>query len=492
MEHLLFEYAGGYGLFVLREHEDMSRSTYDDYTKLTQVLSFKSGMRFSGLSDALEHLRCLSRGEIHEDLRKFLEFNCVKVLHCDGSLRKGLSMLGIEQKESENVMRGVRKAFGKLMKLDEYDGKQMILGLAYGYSREKVEYNVKREDFIVINTVMLLEQVDKDINSYSMRIREIYGWVFPELSRALKDNREYIEVVRCFVNEEVGKEDGKWLDLGVSGERLTEIKEMKKNSMGTKLSPADMTNLRKLIEIVSDKVEVRENLSGYLKDKMSSIAPNLATILGDVLAARLISQAGGLLNLAKAPASTFQLFGAEKSLFRSLKMKKKTPKYGLIYTSSYLSRARDEDKGRISRYIATKCSIAAKIDCFSKDRTPHYGIELKLLIDKKIQSLHTDEEVERTSTVVQRVFDRINGISRDSAPEDNAEPKERPRKDVEQRRRPNRPGSKEEVFRFRERKGKDGNNSQERDKRVSFDLTRNDVKETEKMPKRFKRRRQID
>ncbi|ADM12289.1 Nop56p-like nucleolar protein [Encephalitozoon intestinalis ATCC 50506] len=490
MEHLLFEYAGGYGLFELKEYEDMSKSTYEDYTKLTQVLNLRSGMRFASLNEASDHLKCLSQGEIHEDLKKFLELNNVKVLHCDSTLRKGLDVLGIKQKESENIMRGVRKDYRKLMRLDEYDSKQMVLGLAYEYSREKVEYNVKREDFIVIHTVMLLEQVGKDINSYSMRIREIYGWVFPELSVALKDNHEYIKAVKHFVDEETEGNKGEWKDIEVDVEKLEKIKELKRNSMGMKLSPVDMINLKKLIEIVNNKIEIRKGLSKYLKDKMESIAPNLAAILGDVLAARLISQGGGLLNLAKAPASTFQLLGAEKSLFKSLKTKTKTPKYGLIYTTSYLSRVRDKDKGRICRYIATKCSIAAKIDYFGKDRTPDYGLELKSLIDKKIQSLRTNEEVERTSTVIQRVFDRINGISKDKKTKDDLQPEDSKKnsKLKKQKKKSERQEHKEEVFRFGERRKGGDEGSKRNDKRVSFDLTRNDIKETEKMPKKFKRK----
>ncbi|WEL37905.1 Nop56p-like protein [Encephalitozoon hellem] len=489
MEHLLFEYAGGYGLFELKEYEDMSKSTYDDYTKLTEVLNLKSGMKFGSIDEASDHLKCLSQGEIHDDLKRFLELNNVKVLHCDVSLRKSLDGLRIKHKDSENIMRGVRRNFKKLMRLDEYDGKQTVLGLAYEYSREKVEYNVKREDFIVIHTVMLLEQVDKDINSYSMRIREIYGWVFPELGTLLKDNHEYIGAVKYLVNEEAGPDCSGCEVAGINEERLDEIRRLKKNSMGMKLSPVDMVNLRRIIEIVDGKIKIRGNLSKYLKEKMSYIAPNLAAILGDVLGARIISQAGGLLNLAKAPASTFQLLGAEKSLFQSLKMRKKTPKYGLLYTSSYVSRVRDKDKARICRYIATKCSIAARIDYFGRERGSEYGLELRSLIEKKIQSLCTNEEVEKTSTAIQRVFDRINGISRGEDEEEDMQPKEIPKRDARPNKKPTRNMSKEEMFKASEKKNKDEGDSQKSSKRVSFDLTRNDVKETEKTSRRFNKRR---
>ena len=110
---------------------------------------------------------------------------------------------------------------------------------------------------------------------------------------------------------------------------------------------------------------------------MGSVAPNLATLIGDTVGARLISHAGSLTNLAKYPASTVQILGAEKALFRALKTRGNTPKYGLIFHSSFIGRAGAKNKGRISRYLANKCSIASRIDCFSEAPTTIYGKKLK-------------------------------------------------------------------------------------------------------------------
>lgn len=506
MEHLLFEHSGGYALFELKEYEDMSRSSYDEYMRLAQVLRFKSGIGFESLGVALDHQQHLSRGEVHEDLRSFLEFNGVSVLHCDASLRKGLEEVGIKQKTSENIMRGVRKEARRLVKVGEYGNMQMTLGLAYAYSREKVEYNVKREDGIAIHTVLLLEQMDKDINSYSMRIREIYGWSFPELSCMLRDNGEYIEAVRYLISQEYSQEES--VDLtgaySMCREKLLEIEERKKKSMGVGLSEMDAGNLVRLIEIVDEKMCVRRKLVEYLREKMKNIAPNLAAILGDVLAAKLISQAGGLTNLGKAPASTLQLLGAEKSLFRCLKTRGNTPKYGLLYGASFLSRVRERDKGRMSRYIASKCTIACRMDCFSEERTGEYGAELRELIERKIESLHTESDVERTGTVMQRVFEKIQKSMGDGWKEESPSlqtevvDKENVGDKRESDRGSGRRGKRkrslhvEESFRFEERTKKvrgrgDRIDSVGSSKRVSFDLTRNDIKETEKVPKRFKK-----
>jgi RNA processing factor Prp31 len=93
--------------------------------------------------------------------------------------------------------------------------------------------------------------------------------------------------------------------------------------------------------------------------------------------ARLISHAGSLTNLAKYPASTIQILGAEKALFRALKTKGNTPKYGLIFHSTFIGRAAPKNKGRISRYLANKCSIAARIDCFTDAPSQIFGNKLR-------------------------------------------------------------------------------------------------------------------
>lgn len=110
--------------------------------------------------------------------------------------------------------------------------------------------------------------------------------------------------------------------------------------------------------------ELRNELQTYLKDKMNVVAPNLTSLIGENVAARLISHAGSLVNLSKYPASTVQILGAEKALFRALKTKGNTPKYGLLFHSSFISRAGPTEKGKVSRYLANKCAIASRIDNF--------------------------------------------------------------------------------------------------------------------------------
>merc|ERR1712106_1269450 len=155
------------------------------------------------------------------------------------------------------------------------------------------------------------------------------------------------------------------------------VVDASKTSMGMDISQVDLMNIERFAKRLIGLAEYRKELAKYLQDKMSNVAPNLATLIGDVVGARLISHAGSLTNLAKYPASTVQILGAEKALFRALKTKGNTPKYGLIFHSTFIGRAGSTNKGRISRYLANKCSIASRIDCFTETPTSVFGEKLK-------------------------------------------------------------------------------------------------------------------
>ncbi len=129
----------------------------------------------------------------------------------------------------------------------------------------------------------------------------------------------------------------------------------------------------------------RKSLYGYLVAKMGIVAPNLGALIGEVVGARLISHAGSLTSLSKYPASTVQILGAEKALFRALKTKGNTPKYGLIYHSSFIGKAGQKNKGRISRFLANKCSIASRIDNFSEEPTTRFGEALKAQVEERLK-----------------------------------------------------------------------------------------------------------
>merc|ERR1712021_108656 len=139
-------------------------------------------------------------------------------------------------------------------------------------------------------------------------------------------------------------------------------------------------------------------------EKMSIVAPNLSALIGDTVGARLISKAGSLTNLAKAPASTVQILGAEKALFRALKTKGNTPKYGLIFHSTFIGRAQQKNKGRISRYLANKCSLASRIDCYSEAPTNKFGESLKEQMEERLKYLASGTKPRKNKDVMEEVI----------------------------------------------------------------------------------------
>jgi len=140
---------------------------------------------------------------------------------------------------------------------------------------------------------------------------------------------------------------------------------------------------------------------------MNAVAPNLAALIGDIVGSKLISHAGGLTNLSKYPASTIQILGAEKALFRALKTKGKTPKYGLIFNSTFIGRAQQKNKGRISRYLANKCAIASRVDCFSENPTNKFGESLKDQMEERLKYLTSGTKPRKNKEVMDEVIKEL-------------------------------------------------------------------------------------
>lgn len=119
---------------------------------------------------------------------------------------------------------------------------------------------------------------------------------------------------------------------------------------------------------------------------------------------------GSLTNLAKYPASTVQILGAEKALFRALKTRGNTPKYGLLYHSTFIGRAGSKNKGRISRYLANKCSIASRIDCFNETPTHIFGEKLKQQVEDRLKFYETGDLPKKNEDVMKEAIEESNSL----------------------------------------------------------------------------------
>ncbi|QCD95742.1 nucleolar protein 56 [Vigna unguiculata] len=404
---LLYESASGYALFEahgldeIGQNTEAVRNSVSDLNRFGKVVKLSSFNPFTSALDALKQCNAVSEGILTDELRTVLETNLPKVK--EGKKAKfslGVSDPKIGSQISEvtklpcqsnefvsELLRGVRLHFDTFIgDLKAGDLEKAQLGLGHSYSRAKVKFNVNRVDNMVIQAIFLLDTLDKDINSFSMRVREWYSWHFPELVKIVNDNYLYAKVSK-FIEDKAKLTEDKiphLTEIVGDEDKAKEIVEAAKASMGQDLSPVDLINVQQFAQRVMDLAEYRKNLYDYLVAKMSDIAPNLASLIGEVVGARLISHAGSLTNLAKCPSSTLQILGAEKALFRALKTRGNTPKYGLIFHSSFIGRASAKNKGRMARYLANKCSIASRIDCFSERGTTVFGEKLREQVEERL------------------------------------------------------------------------------------------------------------
>merc|ERR1711933_504303 len=225
-----------------------------------------------------------------------------------------------------------------------------------------------------------------ELNNFAMRLREWYGWHFPEMGKIVTDNLAYAKVVKLMGFKTKAKETD-FSPVGVPDEIAGEVRAAAETSMGTEITDEDLKNINTLCERVVELTEYRASLAEYLKLRMNAIAPNLTHMVGELVGARLISQAGSLMSLAKHPSSTVQILGAEKALFRALKTKKQTPKYGLIYHASLVGQSAPSLKGKISRVLAAKLSLCCRVDALGDQVDPSLGKEYKEYVEKRLATL---------------------------------------------------------------------------------------------------------
>lgn len=394
---VLFETAAGTALFKLSDEGKLK--SVDKITKAFQknkasdLIKLQAFGKFEDTAEALEVSSELGEGKLPKSIRKFLKKTIQKKGLSDklavydaklGALiQQKLDIKCIQNETVMELMRGIRANLDELLEgVDKKDRDQMTLGLSHSLSRFKIKFSPDKVDIMIIQAISLLDEVDKELNTYSMRVKEWYGWHFPEMAKIVTDNVAFAQVV---LSMGVRKE-AKNTDMSDILDEETEevLKAAAEVSMGTEVSEEDVLNIKSLATQVVAMSEYRGSLFEYLKNRMNAIAPNLTILVGELVGARLIAHAGSLLNLAKHPASTVQILGAEKALFRALKTKHETPKYGLIYHASLVGQAAPKHKGKISRVLAAKCSLSIRVDALGDHEGPTVGFEHRKAVENRL------------------------------------------------------------------------------------------------------------
>merc|ERR1712096_303349 len=395
-----FETPAGYAVFKLLDEGKLAKSDslYEDFEtidKAKNVVKLKKFQKFEDTTEALGAATALVEGKMSKTLKKMLKKIVAEDAHeklavADAKLgnviKEKLELTCVYDSKIGELMRCIRsQVSGLISGLPDKEMAAMELGLAHSLSRYKLKFSPDKIDTMIVQAVNLMGDLDKELNNYIMRCREWYGWHFPELGKIITDNLAFVRTV-----ELMGfRENAKSTDMSeVLPEEVEEkVKEAAEISMGTEISDEDITNIKHLCQQVVEIQEYRGQLYEYLKNRMMAIAPNLTVLVGELVGARLIAHAGSLMNLAKHPASTVQILGAEKALFKALKTKHDTPKYGLIYHAQLVGQASTKLKGKVSRMLAAKAALATRVDALGEETNTDLGIEHRAKVESRIRQL---------------------------------------------------------------------------------------------------------
>jgi len=256
-------------------------------------------------------------------------------------------------------------------------------------TKMRVKKAVEKRDLVVVQVIQTIDDLDKTLNLFMSRIREWYGLHFPELDRLVEKHETYARLVanlgerENFTLENLEKE-------GLPGAKVERIAEATKASMGAELGEGDIDQIQAICKNTLNLYDARQELEGYLDSVMEDVAPNIRALAGSLLGARLIALAGGLNNMAKMPASTIQVLGAEKALFRALKTRTRPPKHGKIFQHSLIHEAKRWQRGKVARALAGKLAIAARTDAFSGK---YAGDKLQVDLEKRISEIQEKYDV---------------------------------------------------------------------------------------------------
>jgi len=250
-------------------------------------------------------------------------------------------------------------------------------------TKKRVGEAAAKRDKVVIQLINALDELDKTLNIMAGRISEWYGLHFPELSRVIDSHETYSKLITIFgAREKFAKEE--LIEAGIGKAKADSIVKMAKQSMGAPMVKEDLWSLQTLCNLHLEAAKVRSKLSDAVSSLMGTVAPNMKAIVGPTLGGRLIALGGGLERLARLPASTFQVLGAEKALFRSLKTGSPPPKHGVIFQHQLIHQAPKWQRGKISRALAGKAAIATRVDVFSGSNLEG---KLKADLEKRVEEI---------------------------------------------------------------------------------------------------------
>lgn len=330
---------------------------------------------------AIKAINQLESGELPDEFKILLERLKPNTVKTDSEtiailVRKHLPGIKVELieegeellKAREAVHTAILEAMGDYRSYIEFANEVLVT-----ITKDKLRAVGEEPDKMIIQAITLIERLTESINAFMAHLREWYGIIFPELGKIIDDHKTFATLVY-----ELGKPENftkENLEKVLKNEKLiNKVLEALDRSVIVKITNEDEKQLKDIAKLILDMFSLRDQLQKYLTELMEDTAPNITALVGPTIGAKLIRKAGGLRQLALKPASTIQVLGAEKALFRALRGKGTPPKHGIIFTHPLIFKAPWWQRGKIARALATKLAIAARVDYFSKE---YIGDELK-------------------------------------------------------------------------------------------------------------------
>ena len=231
-------------------------------------------------------------------------------------------------------------------------------------AKETVMEALRSRDMLLGGVTKTIADLDKTINLMGERLEDWYGIYFPELKT--EDKLKYCDAVLLIDREDLQEKE---LSTIVGQKRASELVAIAKTSLGAKLSGEDLAQCHALARSVLSLGKLRKDYEKYQQQLAEELCPNMSLVGEPEIAAKLVAHVGSLRKLALLPASTIQVLGAEKALFKHLRNRKiDPPKHGIIFQHPRISSSPKSVRGKIARALANKLSLAAKADAFTKRR----------------------------------------------------------------------------------------------------------------------------
>ena len=300
------------------------------------------------------------------ELSKFLLNEQNDVIVNDLALHDLLKKKDIEsQMMSEHDIEDIQLTKPKILinanlATDENDAMQKLRDFAIQLSSSKITEVSGSPDLHVIQSINTLDDTDKIINGISSRLREWYGLHFPELDNIIDSVNGYAQIVLAGKRENMS--DDVFVNAGFPDSKIQMLSVVKEKSRGGDITEENLLMVQALAKNILELFNMRKNLEAQIDAQMEEIAPNITAVLGTTVGARILAKAGSLIKLSTMPASTIQVLGAEKALFRALKTGSNPPKHGLLFQHAVVHAAPRWQRGKIARAIAAKAAIAARVD----------------------------------------------------------------------------------------------------------------------------------